>query len=435
MLCVDEKVPAVQVGKDGRIINPPEWLLTDRLHGAIKMLDAALYHARRGWAVFPLAPGTKFPFSGSHGYLDATRDEAEIRQMWSRCPRANIGGAPRKSGRLVVDIDRRRRGDATLAQWTEEYGPGFQLTITTLTPGGQHLTYLADEHVYENSKDKIGEGVEIKSSWGYVVLPPSLLRSGGSYIYEDYCSPLDIDERTVPGWLAAQLRLYEPGCVEATQVVAPRSGLADTVASLLSGAKLQGDELANLSGDEEFVLAACSLMNIQMRKLGSSFLCVLPGHDECRASASIFRNKLGRYVYHDLHKRDEHTIYTLAEVRRALAAGWIEPISRSEIALWQLRLLVETGYAPPATVDMPTLADDAPDYVRTVFEGFRHLLECRWLHTPGQATTFTRRFASVWCGVSTWHAGLAINWLIEAGLLILTGPNYYPRLFLPAQSP
>jgi hypothetical protein len=31
------------------------------------MLDAALAYAERGWAIFPLAPGTKQPMAGSRG--------------------------------------------------------------------------------------------------------------------------------------------------------------------------------------------------------------------------------------------------------------------------------------------------------------------------------------------------------------------------------
>jgi len=42
------------------------------------LMRAALSYARRGWAVFPLLPGTKNPFPNTHAGLDATSDESQI---------------------------------------------------------------------------------------------------------------------------------------------------------------------------------------------------------------------------------------------------------------------------------------------------------------------------------------------------------------------
>src|SRR5947209_16879997 len=63
------------------------------------LLKAALRYAARGWAVFPLAPGTKVPLKGSNGVKDATKNTDQIRSWWTKNPDANIGGC------TVLDVD------------------------------------------------------------------------------------------------------------------------------------------------------------------------------------------------------------------------------------------------------------------------------------------------------------------------------------------
>ena len=66
------------------------------------LLDSALAWAQT-YPVFPLAPGSKVPLAGSHGFYDATTDEARIRQWFA----ANFGiRTGKESGIFVVDLDR-----------------------------------------------------------------------------------------------------------------------------------------------------------------------------------------------------------------------------------------------------------------------------------------------------------------------------------------
>ena len=76
------------------------------------MVDWALYYARLGWAVFPLVPGTKSPFKGTHGSSEATTDAEQIRAWWAANPHANIGTRPSAAGLYVYDVDPRNGGDA-----------------------------------------------------------------------------------------------------------------------------------------------------------------------------------------------------------------------------------------------------------------------------------------------------------------------------------
>ena len=67
-------------------------------------LDAALEYARKGIPVFPCNPLDKKPLT-SHGFKDATTDEAQIQAWWGRWPNAMVA-APTGAGawRLTADL-------------------------------------------------------------------------------------------------------------------------------------------------------------------------------------------------------------------------------------------------------------------------------------------------------------------------------------------
>ena len=59
---------------------------------------------KRGWAVFPIAKGKKFP-ACPHGFLEATRDDKQL-VKWFSNHNHNIGIATGfVSGIVVLDID------------------------------------------------------------------------------------------------------------------------------------------------------------------------------------------------------------------------------------------------------------------------------------------------------------------------------------------
>jgi hypothetical protein len=94
-------------------------------------LEAALDHAARGFAVFPLRTNAKIPrFEGWQAA--ATSDPAQIRQWWSQWPRANIGILTTRL--LVVDIDPRNGGDAS-AEALHKATP-LPKTLCSKTQGG-----------------------------------------------------------------------------------------------------------------------------------------------------------------------------------------------------------------------------------------------------------------------------------------------------------
>lgn len=143
---------------------------------------AALSYAARGWAVFPLMPGSKFPFAGTQAHMDATTDIAVINDWWTKHPDANIGIALAPSGLYVLDVDTglkkdgtRKRGRETLAKIDDQLPD----TLTSFTPrGGLHGIFVRPEgltphrHIGILEKDS---GLDLLGE-GYIVAPPSVFK-------------------------------------------------------------------------------------------------------------------------------------------------------------------------------------------------------------------------------------------------------------------
>lgn len=153
----------------------------------LALVDFALAYVRAGYKVFPLEPNSKTPLGQlvPRGFLDATTDEATIREWWRQYPNANIGIACLSSGILVIDPDRHTPdvdGIANLEKLSAANGGipkcPIQLTITN---GGKHLIFKHPQDV--NIKPDLAPGINIKSK-GYIVAAPSTVE-GGTYRWED----------------------------------------------------------------------------------------------------------------------------------------------------------------------------------------------------------------------------------------------------------
>jgi putative DNA primase/helicase len=129
------------------------------------MLDYALAYARQGFPVFPLAPNGKTPLT-RHGFHDATADEGQIEQWWSRWPEANIGIPTGKvSGLLVVDVDR-HGDDGTVALRELNLPP----TRAVKTPrDGCHLYFKYPKGAAVGRLIGVLPGIDLLGDNGYVV--------------------------------------------------------------------------------------------------------------------------------------------------------------------------------------------------------------------------------------------------------------------------
>ncbi len=165
------------------------------------MLELALEYSRRGWRVFPVGRD-KRPFNETHGFKDASCDEAKIREMWRKHPNANVAIAT-EFDFFVFDEDVKdgKTGDETRRELENKFGK-FPHTVQCITPsGGLHWFFLTPKGVrIPCSQNKIGKDVDIRGSGGYVVAAGSVIETG-KYEWEASCHPDDVPIAQAPQWL------------------------------------------------------------------------------------------------------------------------------------------------------------------------------------------------------------------------------------------
>lgn len=182
---------------------------------ASESLKAALAYAAIGWQVFPChsikdgrcdcgnpvckSPG-KHPISAlaPQGQDSATTDPEVIRHWWTTRPNANIAVFLGKSGLCAVDIDPRNGGDTTIDDLEHHYGR-IEADVVQLTGGGgEHRIFQRPEG---SLPGKLGKGVDLKLN-GYIIVWPSIHKSGKAYEWDAYSNPLDdAIASPLPDWI------------------------------------------------------------------------------------------------------------------------------------------------------------------------------------------------------------------------------------------
>jgi len=182
-------------------------------------LQAALWYAKRGWAVFPAhtikdgactcgnpacgSPG-KHPIGQvvPNGVKQASRFEGSVRAWWNKYPSANIGIACGKAslGLVVLDIDAGHGGDESLAELEADHGK-LPDTPTVITGGGGRHFYFHSDAEVANSAGKLGEGIDLRGEGGYVIAPRSAHISGRTYEWEASSRPETVQLAELPSWM------------------------------------------------------------------------------------------------------------------------------------------------------------------------------------------------------------------------------------------
>lgn len=171
-------------------------------------LDWALRYVRLGWPIFPLKPEGKDPLT-EHGFKDATLNESQAREWWTKWPNANIG-APMGYRCFAVDFDIGRGGEESYEHLVNQHGR-FPDTLEQVTGGGgRHLFFSMPDFLVPNTKDYLAPGVESRAKGNYVVLSPSVHPvTKRRYVWD---GARELEEQPIapaPAWLLDRLKNYK----------------------------------------------------------------------------------------------------------------------------------------------------------------------------------------------------------------------------------
>lgn len=186
------------------------------------MLNDALYYVEKfNWKIIPLnhpLPNNscscgnpnctrqgKHPLIGGWADVDFTSEPDKVRGWFKRWPYCNIGlltGS--KSGVFALDVDGQDGRQSMLS--FPEVLPVTPQTTSGRLDGGNH--YYFDFPVGLDLKNSVRfmDGLDTRSTGGFVVLPSSLHHSGNRYSWVE--SPIDIKLKPIPEWL---IKLIEAG--------------------------------------------------------------------------------------------------------------------------------------------------------------------------------------------------------------------------------
>ena len=176
----------------------------------------ALKYCKMGLHVIPIKGAygqdyddSKKPFSGStwKEFQDRKPTEQDIIGWFKEWPRASIALLTGPQTNLLdLDIDKGKGGFESLE------GKELPKSWIAGTPtGGLHYYFNWPKELNEiaTTKQKIYPGVDVRGKGGYVVAPPSMGFSGGSYHWKEGCSMIEAELVDPPKWLVD--RLIETG--------------------------------------------------------------------------------------------------------------------------------------------------------------------------------------------------------------------------------
>jgi len=147
-----------------------------------KMKEIINYYSKIGFYTFPVG-ANKQPLT-PNGYKDATLDLAVWEQWINKFNPQALAVDCGRSKLVVIDIDV-KRVDGFKSLEKLELGIDYKNSFCSMTPTkGMHIFFTNNTNKpIKNSISRLGEGIDVKSNGGYVVLPPSEIATG---IYAKY---------------------------------------------------------------------------------------------------------------------------------------------------------------------------------------------------------------------------------------------------------
>src|SRR5262249_44080823 len=185
--------------------------------------------AKKGVCIFPCTPRGKTP-AVAGGCNAATADEETIVRWWQLLPDANIAIATGElSGIFALDVDG-VDAEAELRRLEAQHG-ALPPTVEVIPARGRHVYFRMPAAPIRNSAGKLGPGLDIRATGGYVLAPPSIHPSGRRYEWSVDCANAIAD---APAWLVRIIAAPANGNGKSTT---PPSEWRDLVKGVSEGAR------------------------------------------------------------------------------------------------------------------------------------------------------------------------------------------------------
>lgn len=181
-----------------------------------------------------------------HGVGDATSDPDTLRWLFEQAPQA-VGYGIRCGARLVgLDLDRKHGVDgvANLNKLADRHGFEIPRTTTVCTPSNGYHVWLTvpGGTIVPNSVGRVGPGIDIRSSRGYVTGPGSIGRTGAYVLHPKigYIEPQPVPEALLRLMLPPAPRTHprrQPAALSQDVVTRALQGLVNTVLTSTDGTR------------------------------------------------------------------------------------------------------------------------------------------------------------------------------------------------------
>jgi len=415
---------------------------------------AAVYHDM-GLNVIPIIPGTKQPPRGAvwKQWQAIRQTEADVEELIRRYPRADIAIINGTPFAPLVDIE---TDGPEGVKAIKDRGLPLPQTARWNRPRGRgdHRYYRTAHPV---RKCKPHPQIDVLGNATYSVVPTS-----GGRQWIDPLESLVSAARLPREWEtflhppAQVISPPAPGTAMAIAIPTPRE--VQTVLADLNGARQKvGELLRELFRHESVAYRVAVCLGICPDiKIGESFCCVAPKHEEWNPSASLYRDpRSGMIVYHDWHRKgaightdpDARDFYLLPEVYAAQRTGVLKKYRRGAanggapaLVVFTVDALAAAALITPVPGPLIPLPPNVPAFVHIVYQGINHLFGLRWLISPGAPAPLTWGFLACWCDLPITVVKVAMRcYLLRLGIVEPAGtcPNRFggqTTIFLPGKA-
>lgn len=142
----------------------------------------------------------------SKGVHSASDDPKQIAAWAAQYPGTNWALAAGRSGIVVLDVDAGKGGYESLNALEARLGALPETVMANTGGGGLHILFAKPDKITVKSPvNALGKGIDIRADGAYVVIHPSVHKSGAQYLWSEGYAPEELTPAPLPPELLAEL--------------------------------------------------------------------------------------------------------------------------------------------------------------------------------------------------------------------------------------